>query len=329
MKLVRKLLAVTAPFWFGCSAAAKEPVIGVSEFAAESEPPPPPAPRPKPVSARPTVPDDAVERAALPYHGLRESDREPLSGAELMDELSTADAVCVGESHAEARDHFAELAVLRELSLRGRMSGRKIALGLEMLDESQQPSLDAYAARQIGEQQLLEATDWEKNWGYAFALYRPMLEYARAEGLTLLALNAPRKLARKVARVGLDGLSERERRSLPELNLSDSEHRARFDEAMRDHPPGHGKPDNLYAAQVLWDETMAARAASWSSVQVPTRQIVILAGRGHCARSAIPERMRRRGTERPVSVTPLASGADADLSGFDYAIVFEEDESRP
>ena len=72
--------------------------------------------------------------------------------------------------------------------------------------------------------------------------------------------------------------------------MDDERHRARFDDLMKDHPDTGGSLDNLYAAQVLWDETMANTAANWLRERYPARQLVILAGSAHCDRSAIPSR---------------------------------------
>jgi uncharacterized iron-regulated protein len=79
-----------------------------------------------------------------------------------------------------------------------------------------------------------------------------------------------------------------------------------------DHPkvPPAG---NIYAAQVLWDETMADRASAWV-MAAEKRQVVIFAGNGHCHDSAIVNRMKRRGVERVVSVRPIIDGGDSELA---------------
>lgn len=333
-RMVVPLLFGYAIAGLGCARQAAGPVFGASDVS-EVEPPaaaaPAPAPEvePKPATA---VAPDAVKRAEAPNHGLRERDREMLSTAELLDEVSTADAICVGENHPDARDHFAELTILRGIAERARMSGRELALGLEMVENAKQPVLDAYATHRIGERRFLKDSEWQKRWGYAFELYRPMLELARNDGIALFALNAPRELVHKVGQGGLDALTERERASLPEMDLGNAAHRERFDDAMRNHPKGKGKLGDLYAAQVLWDETMANAAATWLGARSPMRQLVIFAGRGHCVHPAIPERVRRRGIERSVSIAPLHAPSqdelDSEISGFDYALVFETTEGE-
>jgi len=53
--------------------------------------------------------------------------------------------------------------------------------------------------------------------------------------------------------------------------------------------------ERYYTAQVIWDETMAESAAAWLSDE--TRQIMVIAGNGHCHQSAIPSRVKRRKPE--------------------------------
>lgn len=317
----------------GCARSGKGPVVGSSSPLAAEAPTAPPPPAKKPAHARPEVPDDAVERAALPYHGLRARDGQTLSASELMDELAQADAVCVGENHPNPQDHFAQLSVLRELVTRAGAQGREIGLGLEMLDFTAQEALDEYAAKDIGERTLIKESQWKQRWGYPFALYRPMLDHARDNSVALLALNVPRELTRQVAKQGVDGLPEETRKTLPDMDFKNAVHRQQFDKAMRQHPHGHGSPENMYAAQVLWDETMAAAAAAWLAERAPARQVVILAGHGHCVPSAIPQRMQRRGIGRAVSVAPMMGeperAAQATSPNFDYALIFEASPETP
>lgn len=269
-----------------------------------------------------------VERAALPFFGVRVADGERLAPEELLRELSEADVVCVGERHDNPHDHWAQLRVLRGLLARAPMRGREVAVGLEMVQRPYQPALDRYLAWEIDERELLEEVEWHERWGYDWAFYRPVAELGRRARLRLLALNAARELTTRVAREGLDALGEDEQKELPELDLTDADHRAWFDEAMRDHPPPVADRDDMYAAQVLWDEQMAESAAAWLRGHLPLRQLLILAGTGHCRSSAIPERVRRRVRARTASVRPLIElpkSASAELSGFDYGFVMTRD----
>jgi uncharacterized iron-regulated protein len=248
-----------------------------------------------------------------------------------MDDLSQADVICMAEDHDNARHHWLEFRILKELLRRSGTSGREVALGMEMFEKPAQPVLDHYLSDKGGDEaDLLRRTGWDHRWRHDYGLYRPLVRTARRRGIPVLALNARAELTRKVARRGLRSLTEEERRELPQLDLGDPKHRAAFDEALEAHPH-HGKPRRLYAAQVIWDETMAATAADWLSARQPARQLLILAGAQHCRADAVPGRIRRRVPSRVVSVRPVLANTGVNLptllESYDYALVLESDET--
>lgn len=286
---------------------------------------PAPPPRAPAAAAPPPVPDDIVEHSAEPFRARRNSDQQSLEQAAFYDELSHFDVICLGEAHDSARDHFAELAISEALELRARVSGRALGIGFEMFQTPYAEALYSYGRGRIDDAKLRKRTHYDERWGYPYAYYRPLLSLGRRLGLPLKALNAPSELTHAVAQVGLDKLSPRLRRELPRgLDLDDATHRARFEQLMAGHPhPAGMNLDNLYAAQVVWDETMADNATDWVRARAPSRQLVILAGSAHCAREAIPARIERREALRVASVR-LSSVSPDDSTGFDYSLLFAE-----
>ena len=87
--------------------------------------------------------------------------------------------------------------------------------------------------------------------------------------------------------------------------------------------------EKIYPVQVLWDETMADTATQWLQAE-EGRQLIILAGNGHCHDTAIVGRMKRRGVGRVVSVRPVTetgAGEVADLLASpmnDYLFVMDK-----
>lgn len=316
----------------GTAAGAVSPGLGVeqqkaSERAAEKAREE--AARDKPVKIDRTL----VARAALPFHGFRVKDHQPLTPDQLMRDLARADAVCVGEEHDNPHDHWAELRILRGLSARASMSGRVVGLGLEMVQRPYQKALDRYAAYDLDSRELMHKTEWADRWGFPFSYYQPMLAMARRRHLSILALNAPSELTHQIAKGGLRSLDDEEQKELPDLDLHDARHHAYFDQDMRGHPDMPGRKRDMYAAQVMWDESMADAAASWLGDNSPARQLLILAGSSHCRRPAIAERIRRRVDARVVSVRPLiAQGGHIDpleLSGYDYGFIMVPEGKAP
>lgn len=276
------------------------------------------------------LPRDIVRRSALPWHGVRLADGTALARDDVLRELSEAAAICVGEQHDNPHDHYAQLAVLDGILDRAEPAGREVGLGFEMVRKPEQKVLDRLARGNVSLRRFPRASRWRESWGYDFALYRPLFARGLRGGATLLALNAPKALTRDIARGGLRSLSDEQREQLPALDLRDPDHRAWFDEQMGAHPvPSHGV-DHFYAAQVVWDETMAQTAAAWIAQRAPARQIVIIAGNGHCWRAAIPARIERRIDGPALAVRPVIVRGDEqpDVSKerFDYAIVMSAEQ---
>jgi uncharacterized iron-regulated protein len=243
-----------------------------------------------------------VEAAELPFvvYGRDGATVEP---AAMYDALAGARAVCIGEQHTNPHDHWVQLHLLDEISRRAKDGGVALALGFEMFQRPFQNVLDDYAAGAFDDRVLLARSEWRDRWGYDFALYRPMIRMAIERGLALVALNVRKEITKRVGRGGVEALTEEERAELPELDLEDEVHKAWFAEIMSGHPGGEVSA-SIYAAQVLWDETMADTAAAWVNAD-PKRRIVIFAGNGHCHDSAIVGRLVRRGVQPVISVHPV------------------------
>lgn len=243
---------------------------------------------------------------------------------ELADALLAARAIYVGEQHDREEDHRVQLTVLATVTSRE----PSVALGLEMLPHPEQPALDAFSRGEIDEATLLERVEWRSRWGFDFALYRPLFEHARAHGVPIVALNAPRELTRAIAHHGLEALDEAQRAELPELDLSDADHRAMVERSLEDHPGmTPERLERFYAAQVLWDETMADRAARYLAREGAPARMVVLAGARHVQSGlGIPRRAARRGLSpyvigMPVRASELDDALRAELPLADFLFV--------
>lgn len=277
---------------------------------------------------REPLPADIVARSALPLYGLAGDER--LSEPELWDRMASFRAVCLGEQHDSPQHHYAQQRSIEELAQRSAAAQRPLAVGFEMFQTPYQPALTSFMAGAVEEAQFLLESEYEARWGFDFALYRPLLEAARTLSLEALALNAPRELTRQISRNGLASLDAPERARLPELELDDGDHRAYFDAAMAHHPmPADGpRMDDMYAVQVVWDETMADSTARWLSAKGPVSQAIVLAGAGHCHRSAVPARLARRIGAPVLSISAVLESklGDLDTKGrYDWLLVLRDE----
>jgi uncharacterized iron-regulated protein len=277
--------------------------------------------------AREPLPADIVARSALPLHVLAGGER--LTEPELWDRMASFQVVCLGEQHDSPQHHYAQLRSIEELAKRAAAAKRPLAIGLEMFQRPYQGPLSAFVSGSMSEEQFLVDSEYGQRWGFDFALYRPLLESAREYELPTLALNAPRELTRKIGRSGLRALDADEQKQLPELDLESAEHRAYFTKAMEAHPMPAGGPqlEDMYAVQVVWDETMAETGARWIASSDAGAQLVVVAGSGHCHRMAIPGRISRRIHASALSVVAVLESKLSELEErdrYDWLLVLED-----
>jgi len=242
--------------------------------------------------------------ADLRVFGAREGGETDL--AAVFDAAAQADLVFVGERHDDAASHGFELALLDALAERG----RPVVLAMEMFERDVQPALDDYLAGRVDEAEMLART---RPWPNYRTDYRPLVELARARGWPVIAGNAPRALAARVAREGLAALetlppAERAQAAAA-LECGEGAYREKFMAEMR-QMAGHGGTadlDRLFEAQCVKDETMAESAAAGLA---PGSTVVHVNGAFHSDEGlGVVERLRRRRPEVRALVVSIGQGA--------------------
>jgi uncharacterized iron-regulated protein len=217
--------------------------------------------------------------------------------AQMLNVVSGARIVYVGETHDNPASHRLQLILLREMA--ERYPGQ-VALGMEMFTPAQQETLDRWSAGELSEKAFLKQSDWYRAWRMDFDYYRDLLEFARDRHLPVVGLNADKSLVAAVRQKNLDELSDQERRQLPEMDLSDPYQRALVEAILGDHGKVemHGRIplEGFHRVQTLWDETMAANVARY--LADPGREhhrMLVVAGGNHIRHGfGIPRRVFRR-----------------------------------
>lgn len=215
--------------------------------------------------------------------------------------------VFIGETHNRFDHHLTQLEIIRRLHA----LHPRLAIGMEAFQQPFQGVLDDYIAGKLSEPEMLRRSEYYERWRFDFRLYAPILRYAREQQLSVVALNLPEELTKKVGSRGLDSLTEEERAQLPALiDHSDAAYAQRLRKIYMQHPhSGHGF-QNFLDVQLLWDEGMAERAANYL-LKHPDDHMVVLAGIGHLAwGSGIPRRLARR---LPASSAIVLNDWDGEL----------------
>ena len=244
---------------------------------------------------------------------------------QIMPKLATHKAVLVGEIHTRYGDHLNQLAVIKGLHKRW----GKMAIGLEMIQQPYQKALDDYVAGRINEHDMLRRTQWYDRWKYDFRLYRPIFRYAKQNNIPLVALNVPKEITRRITKVGINGLTAKERAQLPRtLDSSNPAYTARLKKVFSGHMKTSSKRfAQFMQAQLAWDEGMAEQAARFLQNR-PAYKMVIIAGGGHLInREGIPDRLQRRIKSKPAVVLNNIDGTPSPTQG-DF-LLFSNDAKLP
>jgi uncharacterized iron-regulated protein len=227
---------------------------------------------------------------------------------DLLGKIADRRVVFVGETHDRYEHHLNQLAIIEGLY----RQDPKLTIGLEFFQQPFQRVMDDYIGGRIDERKFLNETEYFERWRYDYRLYRPILRFARAKGIPVVALNVPGELTSKVSKVGIDALAPEDRKFLPrELDRSDEAYRERIMAVFASHPGTEERDfEHFLEAQLLWDEGMAERAARYLK-EHPDRRLVILAGSGHLVYGqGIPNRLQRR---MPVTAAVVINDAEHAL----------------
>ncbi|MGE5173967.1 MAG: ChaN family lipoprotein [Betaproteobacteria bacterium] len=234
---------------------------------------------------------------------------------QVIESASEKKIVYVGESHDRFAHHAVELQVIKGLSKKN----PKIAIGMEMFQRPFQRVLDDYISGTIEEREFLKKSEYFSRWSFDYNLYKPILDFARAEKIPVVALNLQREIVDKVSRGGIDALTDDERKNIPsQTDFSNIDYRDRLKRVFAEHQgSGERNFDFFYQAQILWDETMAFSIDEYLKKN-PDRQMIVIAGGGHLAYgSGIPKRAFRR---NGYTYSTILNDAAVDQDIADYLV---------
>ena len=235
----------------------------------------------------------------------------------LVEQLADDRVVFVGESHDRYEDHLNQLEIIRGLHERG----NRVAIGMEFFQQPFQDKLDAYVAGELSEEGLLRETEYFERWRFDYRLYRPILRYARENGIPLIALNLPREITDKVGDGGIASLGPEEAALIPdEIDRDAPGYQANLKTVFDMHPKADDASfEHFLEVQLLWDEGMAERAVRWLQTH-PDSQLIVLAGAGHVEYGrGIPSRVKRR-LDVPVSIVMSGHQRELDPEMADFLL---------
>ncbi|EJF54659.1 uncharacterized iron-regulated protein [Saprospira grandis DSM 2844] len=138
---------------------------------------------------------------------LYDSKGKKLKYKKMLKKLSNLDMVFFGELHNNTISHWLQLELSRDLYAQ---RGEELVMGAEMFEADNQVIINEYFFGYIS------SSNFEKEmrlWPNYRTDYKPLVEFARENGLRFACTNVPRRYASMVSRQGLDQLD-----NLPEYS---------------------------------------------------------------------------------------------------------------
>ncbi|MDA1265614.1 MAG: ChaN family lipoprotein, partial [Planctomycetota bacterium] len=234
------------------------------------------------------------------WRALATEDGGEVDLAAMADALAGRDVVFLGEEHDNGIGHGLQLELTKLLAAR-----REVVVSLEMFERDGQEALNLYLWGTIDETEFLERSRPWKNYAEH---YRGVIEFAKAEGLHVVAANCYRPLASRVSKEGRWSVHG-EPWAAQQVNAGPGAYRDKFVAAMGDHAADMGSQlDQFFESQCIKDDTMAESIARvFAGEQRPL--VVHWNGRFHSDEGlGTVERLLARVPDLSIGIVTMISG---------------------
>lgn len=102
----------------------------------------------------------------------------------ILNDLKNRDLILMGDFHALQQSQKSQLRILRDLIFK-----RNIVLAVEFFQAKHQSYIKAYLEGQITAENLRARVEWDKNWGFPWTHYLPLLEWAKQNRVPIYGLD--------------------------------------------------------------------------------------------------------------------------------------------
>ena len=233
---------------------------------------------------------------------------------EVLKDAKASNVVYCSELHNSSDGHEFQAKLLKGLYA----ANPSIVVFMEMFQANSQKTLDSYLGSEMSEDEFLKKVDWNHTWGFDYKFYKPIIDFAKEKKLKIIAMDAPLSIVRKVARQGLEALTEEEKAGLPHVKLDNERYRSIIvDELKRMHDKMAKMDDaacqRYYEAFCLRNDVMAGNILKNTK---NGEKAFVIVGAGHADYiGGVPKRVAEQSSMKSLILAP-------------YALCPEEEESK-
>lgn len=177
---------------------------------------------------------------------------KPVKFSKMSASLMASDVVFFGELHNNTIAHWLQLRLTQAAFA---VKGKQLLLAAEMFEADNQSGMDEYLAGKIDEKKFAEKV---RLWPNYSTDYKPLVDFAKDNGLRFICANIPRKYASLVYKKGVDSLmviSPEEKAWIAPLPFPYDANVGSY-KRMIELSGGHGG-ENMPKSQAIKDATMA------------------------------------------------------------------------
>ena len=235
----------------------------------------------------------------------------------LVARLATSRFVLLGERHDNPDHHMLQAKLVRAIL----ESGRRPAVGFEMLATDDAPAIARYLARSKDAGGLGDAVNWSRSGWPEWRLYQPIAQAALDASVPIVATNLSKAATDAVRRNGLAGLGPA---LTTQLRLAEPtpETRLAMTRELRESHCGQ-VPDAAIDRMVDIQWARDARIAASLARAGQRDGAVLIAGAGHVRRDrGVPVHLARQAPEASIASLAFVEVDPAAAKPGDYATRF-------
>lgn len=198
--------------------------------------------------------------AQKPVYQLFDKDGKAIQYEDMIAMMKNSQAIFFGEFHDQPISHWLQKEVLFDLH---KLHGDKLVIGAEMFESDNQLIIDEYLANNITQKKFEEEARLWKNYKND---YKAILEFAKENGLPLVASNVPGRYANMVFNKGiasLDSLSDQAKSYFAPLPIHMDLNVNCYAEMLKMNIEHGTNSEYFPQAQILRDATMSHFMAPW------------------------------------------------------------------